>query len=141
MLFITLGSRDKTCSKIEKPWLRLVQWAGKSGKMSGKMITILIYSRINNLFNLFLFIYLIDHRLQQFRYIRHDQWLILPYYSHQRVIQKKLETFKKCNFSGQTLDFLPPRKPGLYTSRVDFFFFEYCEYPVECINTVINCRF
>ena len=25
-------------------------------------------------------------------------------------------------------DFLPPRKPGLYISRVDFFFFEYHEF-------------
>ena len=43
-------------------------------------------------------------------------------------MQKKSEIFKKRNFSGQALDFLPPRKPGLYTSRVDFFFFEYHEY-------------
>ena len=35
--------------------------------------------------------------------------------------------FKKHNFLGQALDFLPPRKPGLYISRVDFFFFEYQE--------------
>ena len=34
---------------------------------------------------------------------------------------------KKRNFSGQALDFLPPRKPGRYISRVDFFFFEYHE--------------
>ena len=47
MIFITLESRDKTCSKIEKPWLRLVQWVAKSGKMSGKMITILLYLRNN----------------------------------------------------------------------------------------------
>ena len=66
--------------------------------------------------------------------------MILLYYFHQRIIQKKLETFKKRNFSGQTLDFLPPRKPGLYTSQVDFFFFEYRDYPVQCINTFINCR-
>ena len=26
-----------------------------------------------------------------------------------------------CNSSGQTFDFLPPRKPGLCISRVDFF--------------------
>ena len=55
-------------------------------------------------------------------------------------MQKKLEIFKKRSFSGQTLDFLPLRKPGLYISRVDFFFFEYCEYPVNCINTFINNR-
>ena len=43
-----------------------------------------------------------------------------------------MDTFKKRNLSGQTLDFLPPRKPGLYISRVDSFFFEY--------NTCIDCR-
>ena len=43
MIFITFESRDKTCSKIEKPWFLLVQWVTKSGKMSGKMIIILIY--------------------------------------------------------------------------------------------------
>ena len=43
-------------------------------------------------------------------------------------MQKKSEIFKKRNFSGQALDFLPPRKPGLYISPVDFFFFEYHEY-------------
>ena len=35
-------------------------------------------------------------------------------------MQKKSEIFKKRNFLGQALDFLPPRKPGLYISRVDF---------------------
>ena len=40
-------------------------------------------------------------------------------------MQKKSEIFKKHNFLGQFLDFLPPRKPGLCVSRVDFFFFEY----------------
>ena len=43
MIFIMLESRDKTCSKLEKPWFQLVQWVVKSGKMSGKMITSLIY--------------------------------------------------------------------------------------------------
>ena len=42
-------------------------------------------------------------------------------------MQKKSEIFKKRNFLGQALDFLPPRKPGLYISRVDFFFFKYHE--------------
>ena len=42
MIFITFESRDKECSKIEKPWFLLVQWVAKTGKMSGKMITILI---------------------------------------------------------------------------------------------------
>ena len=41
--------------------------------------------------------------------------------------EKKSEIFKKRNFLGQALDFLPPRKPGLSISRVDFFFFEYYE--------------
>ena len=41
--------------------------------------------------------------------------------------EKKSEIFKKRNFLGQALDFLPPRKPGLSISRVDFFFFEYHE--------------
>ena len=40
-------------------------------------------------------------------------------------MQKKSEIFKKCNFVGQVYDFLPPRKPDLDISRVDFFFFEY----------------
>ena len=40
-------------------------------------------------------------------------------------MQKKLEIFKNRNFLGQALDFLLPRKPGLYISRVDFFFIEY----------------
>ena len=43
MMFITFESRDRTCSKIEKPWFLQVQWVAKGGKMSGKMITILIY--------------------------------------------------------------------------------------------------
>ena len=38
-------------------------------------------------------------------------------------MQKKSEILKKLNFLGQALDFLSPRKPGLYISRVDFFFF------------------
>ena len=42
---------------------------------------------------------------------------------------KEIGNFKKKhNFLGQALDFLPPRKPSLYVSRVDFFFFEYHEY-------------
>ena len=48
-------------------------------------------------------------------------------------MQKKSEIFKKRNFLGQALDFLPPRKPGLYISRVDFFFFEYHELKSICI--------
>ena len=44
-------------------------------------------------------------------------------------MKKKIVNFLKTNFSGQALDFLPPRKPGLYISYVDFFFFEYHEYP------------
>ena len=40
-------------------------------------------------------------------------------------MQKKSEIFKKHNFLGQALDFLPPRKAGLYVSHVEFFFFEY----------------
>ena len=126
MIFITFESRDKTCSKIEKPWFLLVQWVAKCVKMSGKMIFLLIWV-------------IIDHRFQQFSYIRHDQWLILLYHFHQKIIQKKLEMFKKRNSSGHTLDFMPPRRPGLYISRVDFFVFEYREFPVECINTFINC--
>ena len=42
-------------------------------------------------------------------------------------MQKNPEIFKKCNFLGQTLNFLPPRKPGIYTSHAYFFFFEYHE--------------
>ena len=42
-------------------------------------------------------------------------------------MQKKSEIFKKRHFLGQGLDFLPPRKPALYRSSVDFFFFEYHE--------------
>ena len=48
-------------------------------------------------------------------------------------MQKKLEIFKKRNFLGQALDFLPPRKPGLYISRVDFFFFENHKLKSICI--------
>ena len=40
-------------------------------------------------------------------------------------MRKKSEIFKKRNFLGQALDFLPPRKSGLCISRVDFIFFEY----------------
>ena len=68
--------------------------------------------------------------MQQFPYIRHDQCLVLLYYFHQKIMQKKSEIFKKRNFLGQALDFLPPRKPGLYISRVDFFFFEYHEFSI-----------
>ena len=49
------------------------------------------------------------------------------FYLYQKIMQKKSEIFKKHFFLGQALDFLPPRKPGLYISRVDFFFFEYQE--------------
>ena len=43
-------------------------------------------------------------------------------------MQKKSESFKNRNSLGQALDFLPPRKPGLYISCEDFFFFEYHEF-------------
>ena len=33
---------------------------------------------------------------------------------------KEIGNLKKRNFLGQALDFLPPRKPGLYKSRKDF---------------------
>ena len=59
------------------------------------------------------------------------QWVakVLLYHLHQEIMQKKSEIKKKKhNFLGQALDFLPPRKPSLYVSRVDFFFFEYHEY-------------
>ena len=46
-------------------------------------------------------------------------------------MQKKLEIFKKRIFLGQALDFLPPRKTGLYISRVEFFFFEYHEFSIK----------
>ena len=42
-------------------------------------------------------------------------------------MQKKSEIFKKRNFLGEAVNFLPPKKPGLYKSRVDFSFFEYHE--------------
>ena len=45
-------------------------------------------------------------------------------------MQKKSRIFKKRNSLGQALDFLPPRKPGLYISLVDFFFFEYHEFSI-----------
>ena len=66
----------------------------------------------------------------QFPHIRHGQCLVLLYYFHQKIMQKKSEIFKKRNFLVEALDFLPPRKPGLYTSRVDFFFFEDHEFPI-----------
>ena len=43
-------------------------------------------------------------------------------YLHQKLMQKKSEIKKKCNFLGQALDFLLPRKPGLYISCMGFFF-------------------
>ena len=49
-------------------------------------------------------------------------------------MQKKSEIFKKPNFLGQTLDFLPPMKPGLYLTRVNFFSFEYNEYRSQHYN-------
>ena len=45
-------------------------------------------------------------------------------------MQKKSRIFKKRNSLGQALDFLPPRKPVLYISLVDFFFFEYHEFSI-----------
>ena len=118
----------KTCSKIEKPWFLLVKWIAKSGKMSRKMITVLIYLSNN-------WPYIAAIPL-------HTAWSMINflYYFHRKIIQKKLEIFKKRNFSGQNLDFLPPRKLGLCISRVNCFFFEYREYPVESFNTLINCR-
>ena len=83
--------------------------------MNGKIMFILIYRVITN------------HQLQQFPHIGHDQCLVLLYYLHQKIMQNKSEIFKKRNFSGQALDFLPPRKPGLYISCMDFFFFKYQE--------------
>ena len=68
--------------------------------------------------------------MQQFPHMRHDQCLVLLYYLYQKIMQKKSEIFKIRNFLGQALDFLPPRKPGLYISRVDFFFFEYHEFSI-----------
>ena len=68
--------------------------------------------------------------MQQFPHIRHDQCLVLLYYFHQKIMQKKSKTFKKRHFLGQALDFLPPRKPGLYISGVDFFFLEYHEFSI-----------
>ena len=53
--------------------------------------------------------------------------LLLLCYLHQKIMQKKSEIKKKRNFLGQAIDFLPPRKPDLYKSRVDFFFFQYHE--------------
>ena len=41
-------------------------------------------------------------------------------------MQKKPEIFKKRHFLGQAHDLLPPSKPDLYESRMDFFF-EYHE--------------
>ena len=61
-------------------------------------------------------------------------------------MQKKLDIFKKRNFLGQALDFLPPRKPGPYISRVDFFFFEYHElknslnFNVASFGSVVTSR-
>ena len=53
---------------------------------------------------------------------------------HKKAMQKKSEIFKKPNFFGQTLDFLPPRKPGLHLSRVNFFSFEYNKYRSQYYN-------
>ena len=61
----------------------------------------------------------------QFPHLLHDQCLVLLYYLYQKIMQKKSEIFKKRNFLGQALDFLPPRKPSPYISRVVLFFFEY----------------
>ena len=43
MIFITFEPVIKQVQKYKKAWFLLVQWAAKSGKMSGKMIIILIY--------------------------------------------------------------------------------------------------
>ena len=44
IIFITFETCDKICSKIEKNLVQfLAQWITKSGKMSGKIIIILIY--------------------------------------------------------------------------------------------------
>ena len=56
-------------------------------------------------------------------------------------MQKKWEIFKKRNFLGQAHDFLPPRKPGLYISRVDFFFFEYQELVIKNVqDSILNLK-
>ena len=115
MIFITFKTRDKTYLKIEKAWFLFLLWVTKSSNMNGKMMFILIYLSKTN------------HQLQQFPHIRHDQCLLLLCYLHQKIMQKKSDIFKKRNFLGPALDFLQPRKPGLYISRVDFFFFEYHE--------------
>ena len=47
-------------------------------------------------------------------------FLVLLYYLYQKIMQKKSEVLKKRNVLDQALDFLPPRKTGLYISRVDF---------------------
>ena len=44
IIFITFETCDKICSKIEKSLVQfLAQWMPKSGKMSGKIIIILLY--------------------------------------------------------------------------------------------------
>ena len=91
MIFITFESRNKTYSKIENSWFLLVQWMAKSGKMSLKMITILIY--------------LSNNWLQIAAIPLHTAWSMINflYYFHQKIIQNKSEIKKKRNFSGQLL--------------------------------------
>ena len=48
MIFITFETRSKTCSKIENSLFLLVQWVAKKGRMSEKMIIILIYLSNNS---------------------------------------------------------------------------------------------
>ena len=96
----------------------LLQWEKKAVKWMEKC--------------LFSFTWVItNHQLQQYPRIRHDQCLILLYYLHQKIMAKKSEILKKRNFLDQALDFLPPRKPGLYISLVDFFFFKYHEHTLS----------
>ena len=52
-----------------------------------------------------------------------DSKLILLCHFHKKVFQKKTVISEKRNFFGQSL-FLSHGKPGLYTSRLYFFFFE-----------------
>ena len=70
--------------------------------------------------------------MQQFPHIRHDQCLVLLYHFHQKIMQKKLEIFKKCSFLGQSLDFLTHSKPGLYILHLDFFFFSSSQRKKHC---------
>ena len=106
--------------KNRKSLVSIASMGEKSSKINGKM---------------FIFIYLSNNEssvaaISSHR-IRHDQCLVLLYYLHQKIMPKKSEILKKRNFLDQALDFLPPRKPGLYISLVDFFFFKYHEHTLS----------